>query len=222
MRLVNYYDTDLSGIRIKQNRSKKTYDALIKTGFKLLKTREYDSITVSELSKSAGYSVGAFYTRFRSKDEFFDALVVHHFKIRYANLERLFSTLYSHDFADVLIEDIVYYYRTNHRFWRAALIRSIRDPEFWSPFKKSGQNLAGIFISRLSELASRPLADSEKTNVYFAFQMVFGIINNTIINEPGPITMEQKLFSEKLTRAFRLMTDYDNILKGKPSGKHNR
>ena len=90
MKQISKIITRSHGLNIMQKRSKKTYDALIKTGFRLLKKREWDSITVAELSQSAGYSVGAFYTRFRSKDEFFDALVVHHFKIRYANLESVF------------------------------------------------------------------------------------------------------------------------------------
>ena len=42
------------GLNIKQKRSKKTYDALIKTGFRLLKKREWASITVAELSQTAG------------------------------------------------------------------------------------------------------------------------------------------------------------------------
>ena len=61
MGLENKHSTELRGLGIKQSRSKKTYDALIKTAFRLLKKRDFDSITVAELSKSAGYSVGAFY-----------------------------------------------------------------------------------------------------------------------------------------------------------------
>ncbi len=217
--IKNYSETDLPGLSIKQKRSKKTYDALIKTGFNLLKTREYDSITVAELSKAADYSVGAFYTRFQSKDEFFDALVIHHFKTRDAHLDRLFSTSHNDDFADVLIKDIVNYFRINQKFWRAALKRSMRDPDFWSPIKRSGHNIATSFIVKLNELSNRPLTDLEETNVRFAFQIVFGIINNTIINEPGPISLKQKLFVEKLIRAFRLITDYDRILENKQPGK---
>ena len=70
MKLNNKPLTDSPGLNIKQKRSKKTYDALIKSGFRLLKKREWASITIAELSRAAGYSVGAFYTRFRSKDEF--------------------------------------------------------------------------------------------------------------------------------------------------------
>ena len=203
MKLKNKHSTELQELGIKQSRSKKTYDALIKTGFRLLKKRDFDSITVAELSQSAGYSVGAFYARFRSKDEFFDAMVAHHLRSRVAASERLFSTVHNDDLIDELIADIVHYLWVNRNFWRAALVRSIRDPDFWTPIRKSGHDLATRVIGILSEQANRPLTDSEETNVRFAFQITLGTINNTIINRPGPIFMNQKLFVEKLTRAFR-------------------
>ena len=219
MALMNKRSTEFPGLSIKQNRSKKTYDALIKKGFQLLKKREFDSITVAELAQSAGYSVGAFYTRFRSKDEFFDAMVAHHLKNRHATSEHLFSTLHNDDFIDELIKDVVHYLWINHKFWRAALVRSMRDPEFWAPIRQSGHNLASMFIGRLNEQVNHTLTDMEETNIRFAFQITFGTINNTIINQPGPIFMNQKLFTEKLTRSFRLVSDYDNIIKRKKPGK---
>ena len=219
MKYNNMHFADLPGLIIKQNRSKKTYDALITTGFKLLKKREYDSITVADLSKSAGYSVGAFYTRFRSKDEFFDAMVAHHLKARETTQEKLFSTFQNNDFIDELIKDIVQYYWVNRKFWGAALVRSMRDPDFWTPIRQSGHDLATKVIARLSELTNRSLTDLEDTNVRFAFQITFGTINNTIINQPGPIFMKQKLFVEKLTRAFRLVSDYDYIVNRKKPRK---
>jgi AcrR family transcriptional regulator len=222
MEIKNKRSKELPGLNIKQSRSKKTYDALIKTGFQLLKKRDFDSITVAELSQSAGYSVGAFYARFRSKDEFFDAMVAHHLESRVAASEHLFSTVHNDDLIDELIEDIVHYFWTNRKFWRAALVRNIRDPEFWAPIRQSGHDLASRVIGILSEQANRPLTDLEETNVRFAFQITLGTINNTIINRPGPIFMNQRLFVEKLTRAFRLVSDYDNIMKRKQSRKRKK
>ena len=212
MTLKNKHSTTLPGISIKQKRSKKTYNALITTGFKLLKKQEFDSITVGELSQSAGYSVGAFYARFRSKEEFFNAMVTHHLVDRKAFLEQLFSTFQNDDLIDELIKDMVNYFWINQKFWRAALVRSMRDPEFWAPIRQSGHDLADKVVARLSEQANRPLTELEETNVRFAFQITLGTINNTIINRPGPIFMNQRLFVEKLTRAFRLVADYDNII----------
>ncbi len=214
--------SEFPGISIKQVRSKKTYKALIAAGFRLIKKLELDSITVAELSKAAGYSVGAFYTRFKSKDDFFDAMVVHHMISRVKTQDKIFASFQREDFIDEIIKDIVQYYWINRRFWRAALFRSIRDREFWEPIRKTGHSLASRVISRISELADRPLTEMEETNVRFAFQITLGTINNTIINQPGPIFMKQKLYVEKLIRAFRLVSDYDSIVSKKKARKRKK
>ncbi|MBN2419518.1 MAG: TetR/AcrR family transcriptional regulator [Deltaproteobacteria bacterium] len=211
MKLINKVVTDPPGLNIKQKRSKKTYEALIKAGFRLLKKREWDLITVAELAGAAGYSVGAFYARFKSKDELLDALAAHHRKVRNAALEHLFSFRNNDNFIDELIKDIVHYHWNNRNFWRTAQMRGMRDTEFWEPIRQAGHDVANMTIEIFSKQAGRSLTDEEEINVRFAFQITFGTINNSIINRPGPIFMNQKLFVEKLTRAFRLMSDCDKF-----------
>jgi AcrR family transcriptional regulator len=217
MKRINKIITDSSGLNIKQKRSKKTYDALIKTGFRLLKKRQWDLITVAELSRSAGYSVGAFYARFQTKEELLGALIVHHRKARKAALKHFFSSHNNDGFIDELIKDIVHYHWNNRNFWWTAQVRGMRDPEFWTPIRQGGHDVANMTIEMLSKRADRPLTDEEEINVRFAFQITFGILNNTIINRPGPIFMNQKLFVEKLTRAFRLVSNCDNFKTKKKS-----
>src|SRR5690554_3306704 len=173
--------------RIKQKRGRKTYDALIATGFKLLANREFESITVAELAQAAGYSVGAFYARFKSKDEYFDALIAQHLEERTRDRDRLFATLPDGGWIDEIIADAVNYYWKRRRFWRAALIRSIHDPEFWQPIRELGHDLATSYIKRIAKEAQRPLTEQEEVNVRFATQVALGTINNTILNRPGPI-----------------------------------
>jgi hypothetical protein len=55
------------------------------------------------------------------------------------------------------------------------------------------------------------LTEPEQAHVRFALQLALGTINNTIINRPGPIFMEQAPFVEQLTRAFRLVSGYDTV-----------
>ncbi|MBN2419517.1 MAG: TetR/AcrR family transcriptional regulator, partial [Deltaproteobacteria bacterium] len=160
-----------------------------------------------------GYSVGAFYSRFKSKDEFFDALVAHQLKARREDIERLYATTNEDDLIDELIKDIVHYHWKNREYWRAALLRGMRDPEFWNPIRQSGHVVAGKIIDLLSKQADRPLTDLEEINVRFAFQITFGTINNSIINRPGPVFMNQKLFVDELTRAFRLVAGCGEFYK---------
>lgn len=200
------------GRTIKQKRSHKTYDALIATGFKLLEQRELDAISIAELSKAAGYSVGAFYARFRSKDEFFDAMVARHMEQRTKMRNRLFAKAPIETLINDFIAELVRYYWKRRRFWRSALIRSIRSPGFWEPLRLHGHELGKLLIARMSKQAGRPLSEDEETNVRFAFQIALGTINNAIINRPGPIMIGQALFVANLARAFRLVSDYDRLM----------
>jgi AcrR family transcriptional regulator len=198
--------------RIKQKRGRKTYDALIETGFKLLEHKELESISIAELAKAAGYSVGAFYARFHSKDEFFDAMIAHHLEYRTKARDHLFATVPNETLIDHLIEELVTYYWKRRRFWRAALIRNIREPRFWEPIRAHGREFADLLIERIGKHARRPLTKQEETNVRFAFQLALGTINNAIMNQPGPIFLGQALFVKNLARAFRLVSGYDDLV----------
>src|SRR5690606_10527574 len=169
--------------------------------------------TVAELAQAAGYSVGAFYARFKSKDEFFDALIAQHVEERKRVRDKLFETLPEETWIHDVIEDAVNYYWRRRRFWRAALIRSIQDPDFWQPLRDLGRDFATSFVKRMSKEARRPLTEQEEMNVRFATQVFLSTINNTIINRPGPIFMGQALFVENLARAFRLVSGYDDLVR---------
>src|SRR5262245_7325820 len=133
--------------RIKQPRGRKTYDALIETGFMLLEHKELEAISIAELAKAAGYSVGAFYARFSSKDEFFDAMIAHHLEQRNRERDRLLASVPDELLVNALIEELVTYYWKRRRFWRAALVRSIRDPKSWEPIRQHGRGFTDLLIA---------------------------------------------------------------------------
>ncbi|MEM7199791.1 MAG: helix-turn-helix domain-containing protein [Planctomycetota bacterium] len=60
--------------RPKQARSQRTLEQILDAAEQLLEGRTFESISVAELVREAGTSVGAFYTRFRDKDALLPAL----------------------------------------------------------------------------------------------------------------------------------------------------
>jgi len=198
--------------RIRQKRGQITYDALIEMCFGLLQEKDFDEISIAELAQKAGYSVGAFYARFRSKDELFDAMVKRHLEGRRKTRSTQFAASASSTLVYDVLEETVSYYWGRRRFWRAALIRSIREPEFWAPMRKLSHELADSLIAHIAPRAGRPLDTQEEANVRFAVQVTFGTINNTILNRPGPFFMDQALFVQNLVRAFRLVSGYDGLV----------
>jgi AcrR family transcriptional regulator len=197
--------------RIRQKRGQITYDALIETCFALLKDKDFDEISVAELAQKAGYSVGAFYARFRSKDELFDAMITRHLEARRRTRTEQFEKGPAATLVHDVLEETVQYYWGRRRFWRAALIRSMREPEFWTPMRKLSHEFADALIAHMAGRAKRPLTAQEGDNVRFAVQLAFGTINNTILNRPGPFLMDEVLFVQNLVRAFRLVSGYDAL-----------
>jgi AcrR family transcriptional regulator len=198
-------------LRIRQKRGQVTYDALIDTAFAMLDEKEFDEISIAELAQKAGYSVGAFYARFHSKDELFDAMVQQHVHNRRKTRQRQFEETNDARLLHELLDETVRYYWGRRRFWRAALIRSITEPAFWAPMRKLSHEFADALLGRLRDCAGRALTGTEEANVRFAVQLAFGLINNTILNRPGPFFLEQNLFIENLVRAFKLVSGYDEL-----------
>lgn len=198
-------------LRIRQKRGQVTYDALIDTAFAMLEEKEFDEISIAELAQKAGYSVGAFYARFHSKDELFDAMVQQHVHNRRKTRQRQFEESNDARLLHELLDETVHYYWGRRRFWRAALIRSITEPAFWAPMRKLSHEFADALLGRLRDRAGRALTGTEEANVRFAVQLAFGLINNTILNRPGPFFLEQNLFIENLVRAFKLVSGYDEL-----------
>lgn len=218
-------DSDTSGssaagaaprrLAIKQERGHITYDALIEAGFKLLMERDIEDISIFELARVAGYSVGAFYARFRSKDEFFDALIERHLERRTATQKHLVGTLARKALIPELISNIVDYYWGHHVFWRAVLRRTLRDPALWEPFRQHFNENLERFTARIEQEIRRPLTEKEIRSITFAFQTLMGTINISIIYQPGPVFIGQDLFKEELTRAFVQVSGLDEILAAK-------
>ncbi len=59
----------------RQKRSQKTYEALLDAAEELGFDSTYDQISVQEISSRAGFTIGAFYARFRSKGALLQALM---------------------------------------------------------------------------------------------------------------------------------------------------
>jgi AcrR family transcriptional regulator len=205
--------------RIRQRRGRATYDALVDTAFALLAAKEFDEISIAELTQKAGYSVGAFYARFRSKDELFHALLERHLDERRRIRGAQFAAAPDASLIRDLLEETVRHYWDRRRFWCAALIRSIRDPKLWQPVRKLSHEFADALIGRIAARAGRPLEAQEERNVRFAVQLAFGTINNTILNRPGPFSLDQTPFIDNLARAFRLVSGYDELFAAAPPAR---
>jgi len=195
----------------KQRRSQITYEKLIKAGFKLLENRDFESISIAEIAKEAGYSVGAFYSRFENKEEYFTALFHQFHERRREETAAFFAENRDRDLPALYIERTVRWVWRSRFLWRAGLRRSLEDPDFWKPFRYLSRQAADKMNAIKAEKIGRPLTDDEQKNVQFAVQLVHGTINNAMVNRPGPFMPEDHDFQKRLIEAFRLVSRYNDL-----------
>ncbi|ETR76562.1 TetR family transcriptional regulator [Afipia sp. P52-10] len=203
---MKHAEADLSDVLpAKQARSRATRDALVRAGKKLCEIKDFDELSVAEIAAAAGCSVGSFYSRFTDKDGFFRALVGDA-----AERDKTATPPPPADpkqpIDDILAEVVaatLASYRKRRGLIRATIRRSMTEPALWEPSRKRGQEIANRLVARLAHTA--PGDPHLERRVRFAFQMLYGTLNNAVLIAPGPLQLEDEALEGELLRAFRLM-----------------
>ena len=190
---------------VKQNRSQKTRDRLLAAGFKLLRRKDFDQLSVADIARAANCAVGSFYQRFFDKDQYFFALAEMRREQSRSQLDEWYDGVKLGSIVERAIKRELGFVLEHPDFWRAALRRGTTDPAFWVEFRTLGRTSVDRFIEAYGKLLGRSISADEQERIRFAFQMVRGTMNNTLINRPGPLSLEDAGFRRQIERAFRLV-----------------
>ena len=183
----------------KQQRSRARRAAMIDHGVQLLKTRDIDDVSVSEITGALGYSTGSFYSAFADKAAFFVAVqrdvnerMIHRIEteIEVPKVARLAMT----DRISLCIDFTLSYFREYSGVIRSALRYEAKLPEAWAPNRASAQRITAAMISNLSD------ADAQRMQV--AIQLAFGTMVNAVLHDPGPLRLNDPNFGQQLKRAL--------------------
>jgi AcrR family transcriptional regulator len=190
---------------VKQSRSQKTRDRLLAAGFKLLRRKDFDQLSVADIARAANCAVGSFYQRFFDKDQYFFALAEMRREQSRSQLDEWYDGVKLGSIVERAIKRELGFVLEHPDFWRAALRRGTTDPAFWEEFRTLGRTSVDRFIETYGKLLRRSISADEQERIRFAFQMVRGTMNNTLINQPGPLSLEDAGFRRQIERAFRLV-----------------
>src|SRR5690606_14034595 len=139
-------------------------------------------------------SVGAFYQRFGSKEDFLTVLMTRWLERGYADTDRAMRAHADGDIIDRFLSDAADRINRNRFLWRAALGRAVDDPASWEPFRALGAYRLRLLADRLGAVRGRPLEDTERRRLGFAIQVFNSVINNSMLNNPGPMRLEDPDF----------------------------
>ena len=205
---------------VKQSRAGKTRDRLLAAGFKLLRRKHFEELSVADIARAAGCAVGSFYLRFADKDQYFLAIA----ETRRVQSRSQLESCYEGAALDSIVTRAVgrdlEFVLEHPNMWRAALRKGTTDPDFWQEFRELGRQSVDRFIECYARLLGRPLVNDEVENVRFAFQVLRGTLNNTLMNQPGPLQLEDPEFRRQIERAFRLVAGFEG--SGKSAARSAR
>lgn len=200
---------DLDIPQPQQSRSLQTQQSLIDAGWAILRDTPWESVSIAMIAKQAGRSVGVFYQRFGSKDDFLTVLIKLWLADGYAKLEVThrdptpLAVIYRN--LDRLYERI----RSNQYFWRAALQRAMDDPQSWEPFRQMLAAIRQKFADDLGASRGRALDPSERHRLDLAVQVFNSVLNNALLNDPGPLRIDQTEFLPTLKQIFLTVAALD-------------
>jgi AcrR family transcriptional regulator len=195
----------------RQRRSRETTQALLKAGAEMLRTHSFHELSIDALCREVGVTVGAFYSRFESKDAYFQVLlelaardgnralskVPTNKQIKNPDLTRL---------CVAIARDVTGWIRDHEGVLRAALQHKNTRPDKWTPFRR----LARGATSRATPLILAAMGDggdkaARTAAIAFGFQVMLGTLVNAILNDPGPISIRDGEMETKLGHCLYLL-----------------
>jgi AcrR family transcriptional regulator len=190
-----------------QPRALATQDALLAAGRRLLRERTLDELSVAEIAAESGMSVGSFYGRFTDKASYFAVLRE---RANAEWLEEGRAVLHRRrrtppDAARLLREVCAAYvgiFRRERGFVLAALRHATTHPGSWTPFRAAGQAFVSEATEAIEPLLGHLPPSQRAGRLRFAMQLMFATGINAVLNDPGPIRLEDPRLELELARAL--------------------
>lgn len=204
-------DIDFPGVApSRQKRSRETTLALLQAGAEMLRGRSLAELSIEALCAKVGATVGAFYSRFDSKEAYFNALVA----LAARDGETLLSglaennALKSADLDEIcrlIVSGIIRWMREHEGVLRAALQHDNTRPDRWTTFKGLAKAAATHATPPLLHAMGKGRRAAKMRSIAFGCQVVLGTLVNAILNDPGPLSIQDKEMEVRLSGCLLLL-----------------
>jgi AcrR family transcriptional regulator len=201
-------EVDLPGVTpSRQKRSREMTLALLQAGAEMLRTRSLSELSIEALCNKVGATVGAFYSRFDSKEAYFNALIELAARDGDRGLllmaeRELFKGVDLAGLCGILVSGITAWIRNHEGVLRAALQHGGTRPDRWTPFKRRARAMTERATPLLLAAMGKGREAAKKRSIAFGFQVVFGTLVNAILNDPGPVSLRDGEMEARLGRCL--------------------
>jgi len=185
----------------------RTTRALLEAGRRLLRQMSLDSLTINDLCARAGVTTGAFYTRFESKEVFFNALqLLVRVELRNTTTQRMAQF----DARAWTLREMIEAITRHIRLWayrhegvlRASIIQRAQEGD--DPVKRLNIAYIEQAVPRLANLHPGGPSPEVKRRIQYAFQMLIGTLVYALVNHGGKLPLTDRRTEREMARAFHL------------------
>jgi len=204
-----FRDFDLPGVApSRQKRSHQTTLALLRAGADMLRRRNLAELSIEALCTEVGVTVGAFYSRFESKEAYFNALMAlaaRDGEQRLGEIRRPSADTGLDQLCHVIVSGVIAWMRDHEGVLRAALQHDDTRPDKWTPFKALAQATTARATPLLLPAMGKGRKAAKTRAIAFGFQVVLGTLVNAILNDPGPLSLSSKEMETRLADCLLLL-----------------
>ena len=208
---------DLPGVfPARQDRSRAVVLALVGAGLDLLRDRGFEALSIADLCAAAGVTTGSFYARFEGKEAFLHAVqhlvVAESLRDMEARLRpERYAGMSLHDFLGRLAAHAVRWRRRHEGFIRASLRAAQADVGAWSPMRELGREQVERALPIILGLLGPGAGPGTEEGVRFAFQILFGTLNNMTLVDPGPFGIHDAATPRLLADAMARLIEAEAV-----------
>src|ERR1700752_479294 len=202
-------ELDLPGVApSRQKPSRETTLALLEAGAAMLRPPSLAELSIEALCAEVGATVGAFYSRFESKDAYFNALMALAARDGERRVAEMAAGKPGRD-VDLsarcrqLVCGIIAWMRAHEGVLRAALQHDDNKPDKWTPFKALARANTERATPLLLPAMGKGRRAAKSRTIAFGFQVVLGTLVNAILNDPGPLSLHDAELEARLGDLLR-------------------
>jgi AcrR family transcriptional regulator len=196
----------------RQKRSREMTAALLGAGAEMLRSRSLAELSIEALCAEVGATVGAFYSRFESKEAYFNALIELAARDGEQGLSRIASSqrLANADLAELcrlLVGGVIGWTRKHEGVLRAALQHDDTRPDRWTTFKRLARSTTLAATDPLLRVMGKERKTAKTRAIAFGYQVVLGTLVNAILNDPGPLSLHNGEMEVRLSGCLLLLLE---------------
>jgi AcrR family transcriptional regulator len=199
----------------KQARAERTRDRLLEAGTRLLAKGSLDEVSVAQIAREAGCSVGVFYFRFQDKDAYFRFLLDGVFEEIQTGVSRDFSPSFAlerqpAEVVALCIDHFVALMTTHQGLIRAAQKQTMHNSESWQPVRAMGRWLVDQYVALIALSHGRAGDSSFEHNARTGLQIVAATLVNAVLVRPPLLNLESPDLAFWLNQVARSCLDVKN------------